>query len=88
MKQKEERNTLEMVSAEGLVPQNHLLRKIDSAVDFPHIYDFMQDLLRLTSVSAVICWSCYLHFRKPFHFPVWVYIGKMLVTYAAPFSGW
>lgn len=44
MKEKTERNTLEMVSVEGLVPQNHLLRKIDSAVDFTHIYDFVEDL--------------------------------------------
>ena len=29
---------------EGLVPQDHLLRKIDSAVDFTHIYDFVEDL--------------------------------------------
>ena len=43
-KEKSERNTLEMVSVEGLVPQNHLLRKIDSVVDFTHIYDFVEDL--------------------------------------------
>lgn len=44
VKEKSERNTLEMVSVEGLVPQEHLLRKIDSAVDFTHIYDFVEDL--------------------------------------------
>ena len=44
VKEKSERNTLEMVSVEGLVPQDHLLRKIDSAVDFTHIYDFVEDL--------------------------------------------
>ena len=41
VKEKTERNILEMVSVEGLVPQDHLLRKIDSAVDFAHIYDFV-----------------------------------------------
>ena len=44
VKEKSERNTLEMVSVDGLVPQDHLLRKIDSAVDFTHIYDFVEDL--------------------------------------------
>lgn len=43
-KEKSERNTLEMVSLEHLVPQDHLLRKIDYAVDFTHIYDFVEDL--------------------------------------------
>ncbi|MCX4323792.1 MAG: IS1182 family transposase [Lachnospiraceae bacterium] len=44
IKEKSERNTLEMISLEGLVPQDHLLRKIDCAVDFTHIYDFVEDL--------------------------------------------
>ncbi|MCI8324243.1 MAG: hypothetical protein HFI54_11470, partial [Lachnospiraceae bacterium] len=43
IKEKSERNTLEMVSLEGLVPQDHLLRKIDCAVDFTRIYDFVED---------------------------------------------
>ena len=43
IKEKSERNTLEMVSLEGLVAQGHLLRKIDCAVDFTHIYDFVED---------------------------------------------
>lgn len=83
MKQKAERNTLEMVSVERLVPQNHLLRKIDFAVDFTQICDFMQDLLHLTSASAAI-------FMFANHFisrSGEIYIGEMLVTYAAPFSG-
>lgn len=32
------------VSLERLVPQDHLLRKIDCAVDFTHIYDLVEDL--------------------------------------------
>lgn len=43
-KEKPDRNTLEFVSTEHLVPQDHLLRKIDSAIDFTHIYDFVEDL--------------------------------------------
>ena len=42
--EKSERNTWEIVSVERLVPLDHLLRKIDSAVDFTHIYDFVEDL--------------------------------------------
>ncbi len=35
---------LELFSVEEFVPQDHLLRKIDAAVDFTHIYDFVEDL--------------------------------------------
>lgn len=38
------RDIVEFVNTEGMVPGNHLLRKIDSAVDFCHIYDFVEDL--------------------------------------------
>ena len=31
---KNERGVIEMVDTESLVPQEHLLRKVDSAVDF------------------------------------------------------
>ena len=41
VKEKSERNTLEMVSVDGLVLQDYLLRKIGSAVDFTYIYDFV-----------------------------------------------
>ena len=43
-KDKKERNQLEFVSVEALVPEDHLLRKIDAAVDFNKIYDFVEDL--------------------------------------------
>ena len=43
-KNKKERDQLEFVSIEELVPQDHLLRKIDSAIDFTHIYDLVGDL--------------------------------------------
>ena len=31
------RNNLQIVDLEGMVPQDHLLRKIDRVVDFSHI---------------------------------------------------
>ena len=45
MIRKEESMTsqLELFSVEEFVPQDHLLRKIDAAVDFTHIYDFVED---------------------------------------------
>ena len=43
-KNKKERDQLEFVSIEELVPKEHLLRKIDSAIDFTHIYDLVGDL--------------------------------------------
>ena len=38
------RGQLEYVSLEEMVPQNHLLRKIDAAIDFKKIYEFVEDL--------------------------------------------
>ncbi len=38
------RDQLEMFSIEEFVPADHLLRKINSAVDFIHIYDLVEDL--------------------------------------------
>jgi transposase len=34
----------EIIFMDNLVPANHLLRKIDNAVDFTHIYDFTEKL--------------------------------------------
>lgn len=42
---RKEREQLEIFSIEEFVPQEHLLRKIDSAVDFTHIYDFVLDFI-------------------------------------------
>ena len=38
---KMERGIFEIVDTESLVPRDHLLRKIDAAVDFSKIYDIM-----------------------------------------------
>ena len=40
----ENRNMIEFVSLEEMVPENHLLRQIDAAIDFNRIYDFVGDL--------------------------------------------
>ena len=38
------RNVIEFVSLDAMVPEDHLLRKIDAAIDFDKIYDFVEDL--------------------------------------------
>ena len=40
----EQRQAIEMLCVDMLVPKAHLLRKIDAAVDFTHIYDLVEDL--------------------------------------------
>ena len=44
VKNAENREQLEFVSLENMVPQDHLLRKIDTAIDFKKIYEFVEDL--------------------------------------------
>ena len=41
-KEMEQRQAIEMLCTDMLVPQDHLLRKIDKAVDFTHIYEFVE----------------------------------------------
>lgn len=38
------RNNLQIVDLESLIPKNHLLRKIDAAIDFDRVYDFVEHL--------------------------------------------
>lgn len=40
----ENRNQFEFVSLEQMVPQDHLLRLIDAAIDFNEVYEFVEDL--------------------------------------------
>ena len=40
----ENRNQVEFVSLEQMVPQDHLLRQIDTAIDFNKVYEFVEDL--------------------------------------------
>ena len=44
VKEKMDRGIFEMVEIVGLVPQNHLLRKIDAAVDFNRLYEMVEPL--------------------------------------------
>ena len=44
VKNAENRGQLEFVSLEEMVPQDHLLRKIEEAIDFKKIYEFVEDL--------------------------------------------
>jgi transposase len=43
-KNEENRQALEIVSIDGIVPREHLLRKIDAAVNFGRIYELVEDL--------------------------------------------
>ena len=43
-KEMEQRQAIEMLSTDMLVPKDHLLRKIDAAVDFTYIYSLVEDL--------------------------------------------
>ena len=43
-KEQEQRQTIEMLCTDMLVPQDHLLRKVDAAVDFKHIYEIVEEL--------------------------------------------
>ena len=36
-------NQMQIVSLEDLVPQDHLLRKVDKYIDFNFIYDLVED---------------------------------------------
>lgn len=43
-KNTQSREQVEIICLEDLVPQDHLLRKIDRAVDFNKIYEFVEEL--------------------------------------------
>ncbi len=40
----DKRMQMEMVWIEKLVPEDHLVRKLDAAIDFDFIYDLVEDL--------------------------------------------
>lgn len=42
-KETEERQAIEMLCTDMLVPKEHLLRKIDRVVDFNRIYEFVEE---------------------------------------------
>ena len=39
----DKKKQIQMISIEELVPQDHLLRKIDQYIDFNFIYDLVED---------------------------------------------
>lgn len=41
---KKDRDVIEIVGIDSLVPQDHLLRKIDQAVDFSRLYEMVKPL--------------------------------------------
>ena len=43
-REQEQRQAIELLCTDMLVPKEHLLRKIDAAVDFTHIYDLVEAL--------------------------------------------
>ena len=43
----EERNQMKMITLDDLVPKDHLVRKIDAAIDFAFIYELVEDLYQL-----------------------------------------
>ena len=43
-KLEDNRSQIELICLEELVPQDHLVRKIESAIDFNFIYDEVKDL--------------------------------------------
>jgi transposase len=43
-RKEEKQNSIELVIIDELVPQDHLLRKIDKYIDFSFIYDLVKDL--------------------------------------------
>lgn len=52
-KDNQERNQLEVVSLENLVPKDHLVRKLDAAMDFSFIYDLVKDLYKLFGRESI-----------------------------------
>ena len=58
-KVEDQQQELELVSIESLVPETHLLRKVDRAVDFSFIRDRVKHLYsRTTAVRRLIRWCC------------------------------
>ena len=39
-----QRDQIEMIALDQLVPANHLVRKIEAAIDFSFIYDLVKDM--------------------------------------------
>ena len=44
IKNTNERNTIKSINLDNLVPENHIIRKFDKAIDLSFIYDKVRDL--------------------------------------------
>ena len=56
---KNELGVIEMVDTESLVPPEHLLRKMDAAVDFEKLYEIIEPLYKeKRDVRASTQWCC------------------------------
>lgn len=49
----EERKQMKMITLDDLVPKDHLVRKIDAAIDFRFIYELVEDLYSHTGKPGV-----------------------------------
>ena len=65
---KMDRNVIEMVGIDSLVPEEHLLRKIDRAVDFSRLYEMVEPLYSedngRPSVDPVVLFKVFAQFSS------------------------
>ena len=52
-KEKEDRYQIEFYCVDDLVPKNHLLRKIEKAVDFKKIYEITDNCIARTTADPM-----------------------------------
>ena len=62
--QTNERDHLEMLSIEQLVPENHLVRKLDAAIDFSFIYPLVENLYSPFGRTIYIEFNIYIRKTK------------------------
>ena len=56
---KMDRDVVEIVGIDSLVPKEHLLRKIDKAVDFSRLYEMVERYtVKTMAVRVSIQWCC------------------------------
>ena len=51
---KMDRDAIEIVGIDSLIPQEHLLRKIDAAVDFNQLYEMVEPLYSEDNVNVKV----------------------------------
>lgn len=51
------RHQLEMLTIEQLVPENHLVRKLDAAIDFSFIYPLVENLYSTYGRPSIEIWK-------------------------------